>query len=149
MQTRNPRLTSSASKARAPATASAPSIPKALLKALPLSPSDRRELKGLAHHLDPVIMIGDKGLSDAVMLETAAALKAHGLIKIRVMGDEREARLEILGKLCDQLGCEKVQTIGKLLVVYRPKTEQMPKEHIPKKLQGAQEERSLKRKSAR
>jgi RNA-binding protein len=149
MQTRNPRLTPSASKTRAPTVAALPSIPKALLKPLPLSPADRRELKGLAHHLDPVIMIGDKGLSDSVMLETAAALKAHGLIKIRVMGDERDARLEMLSKLCDQLGCEKVQTIGKLLVVYRPKTEQLPKEHIPKKLQGAHEERGAKRKSSR
>lgn len=117
---------------------------------LPLSAIDRKELKGLAHHLDPVVMIGDKGLSPAVLAEAEGALKAHGLIKIRVAGDDREARLAMLETLCAQLGCEKVQTIGKLLVVYRPKPEPAaPKEHVPKKQLAAAADRKALRKSAR
>ena len=116
---------------------------------LPLTPADRKSLKALAHHLDPVIMIGDNGLTPAVVTETERALKAHALIKIRVMGDDREARLDMLGSLCSELGCEKVQTIGKLLVVYRPKPEAPPKEHVPKKFQANAVERKVQRKSAR
>jgi RNA-binding protein len=132
--------------ARAPEPAP---IPKAFLKPLPLTVADRTELKGLAHHLAPVVMIGDKGLSPSVLMEIGAALKAHALIKIRVAGDDREARLEMLGTICTQLACQKVQAIGKLLVVYKPKTVHMPREHIPKKLQGSEEDRAPGRKSSR
>jgi RNA-binding protein len=159
MQTRHSRLSpvqsairtaKSASPRGAPPRAqSVEAIPKAFLKTLPLSALDRRELKALAHHLDPVVMIGDKGLSPSVLLEIGAALKAHALIKIRVAGDEREARLDILTTLCDQLHCEKVQNIGKLLVVYKPKIAQTPREHVPKKLQGSEEDRAPRRKSSR
>jgi RNA-binding protein len=159
MQTRHSRLSpvqsairtakSASPRGATPRAQSVESIPKAFLKTLPLSALDRRELKALAHHLDPVVMIGDKGLSPSVLLEIGAALKAHALIKIRVAGDEREARLDILTTLCDQLHCEKVQTIGKLLVVYKPKTAQTPREHVPKKLQGSEEDRGPRRKSSR
>jgi RNA-binding protein len=159
MQTRHTRLSPVQSaiktaKSAAPrgASARAPEpapIPKAFLKPLPLSTTDRQELKGLAHHLAPVVMIGDKGLSPSVLSEIGAALKAHALIKIRVAGDDREARLAMLGTICSELACEKVQAIGKLLVVYKPKSVQTPREHIPKKLQGAEEDRGVRRKSSR
>lgn len=114
---------------------------------LPLSPADRKALKALAHHLDPVVMVGDAGLSAAVLAECERALKAHALIKIRVAGDDREARLAMLDTLSGQLGCEKVQAIGKLLVVYRPKPEAAAKEHVPKKQQGMEATRAPRRKS--
>ena len=57
-----------------------------------LTPVERKALKGQAHHLNPVVMIGADGLTDAVRKETEAALNAHGLIKIRVLGDDRAAR---------------------------------------------------------
>lgn len=105
----------------------------------PLSPAQRRELRAAAHHLDPVVMIGDAGLSAGVLAEADRALTAHELIKLRVFGDDRQQRREILERLCAELGCQPVQEIGKLLVVYRKRPPKPPREHVPKKLaaQGA------------
>jgi RNA-binding protein len=100
----------------------------------PLTPSQRRELRAAAHHLDPVVMIGDAGLSPGVLAEADRALTAHELIKVRVFGDDRQQRRQILETLCEQLGCQPVQEIGKLLVVYRKRPDKPPREHVPKKL---------------
>ncbi|HYF58977.1 MAG TPA: ribosome assembly RNA-binding protein YhbY, partial [Burkholderiaceae bacterium] len=86
----------------------------------PLSSAERRALRARAHDLDPVVMIGDAGLSDGVVAETERALAAHGLIKVRVFGDDREAREAIGARLVERLGCALVQSIGKLLVLWRP-----------------------------
>lgn len=88
-----------------------------------LSAAQRKALRALAHHLDPVVTIGDSGLSAAVLAETERALAAHGLVKIRVHGDDRERRAEMMGEICERLGCAPVQSIGKLLVVWREKRE--------------------------
>lgn len=90
------------------------------MPALALSPTERRAHRASAHHLAPVVMIGSDGLTPAVLQETDAALDAHGLIKLRVLGDDREARSAMLAELCDQLSAAAVQHIGKLLVIYRP-----------------------------
>ncbi len=90
------------------------------MSAIELTPAQRKEKRGEAHHLDPVVMIGAEGLTAAVLKETEAALKAHGLIKIRVFSDDREAREATLATLADQLGAAPVQHIGKLLVLWRP-----------------------------
>jgi putative YhbY family RNA-binding protein len=68
-------------------------------------------------------MIGESGLTPAVVKEADTALKAHGLIKVRVFGDDREARVSYYETLCEQLGAAPVQHIGKLLVLYRPKVD--------------------------
>jgi len=65
-------------------------------------------------------MIGGDGLTPAVVKETDAALKAHGLIKVRVLGDDRAQREAIFTQLCDQLDAAPIQHIGKLLVLWRP-----------------------------
>lgn len=88
-----------------------------------LSLAERRALRAEAHHLEPVVMIGNGGLSDAVMREADAALDAHGLIKVRVLGDDRAARDEIHQRLADELDAAPIQHIGKLLVLWRPKPE--------------------------
>lgn len=88
-----------------------------------LSGADRRSLRAEAHHLDPVVAIGDAGLTPSVLAEADRALSAHGLVKIRVHGDDRERRIAIMEQLCDGLGCAPVQMIGKLLVVWRQKPE--------------------------
>lgn len=85
-----------------------------------LSSDQRSHLKALAHSLNPVVMIGNNGLSEAVMREIAVNLDAHELIKIRVLGDDREARVAMFEQICDDLGAAQVQHIGKLLVIYRP-----------------------------
>lgn len=95
-----------------------------------LTAVQRRYLRAQAHALHPVVMIGDAGLSDAVMREIDLSLKAHELIKIRVHGDDREARVAMLDRICADLNAAPVQHIGKLLLVYRPA--EKPKLSLPK-----------------
>lgn len=103
-----------------------------------LTPSERSELRASAHSLDPVVMIGEAGLTPSVLKEIDASLKAHGLIKIRVFGDDREARVEMYDTICAEMNAAPVQHIGKLLVIYRPKKDQ-PKERAEKKGKGLRE----------
>ncbi|HZR03250.1 MAG TPA: ribosome assembly RNA-binding protein YhbY [Burkholderiales bacterium] len=84
-----------------------------------LSTTQRKQLKACAHRLSPVVMIGDKGLSSAVLKEIDVNLKSHELIKIRVTGDDRDQRERILRDICEKLQASAVQHIGKILVVYR------------------------------
>ncbi|GAB3627129.1 RNA-binding protein [Pandoraea terrae] len=90
------------------------------MPALTLTPARRAELRAAAHALNPVVLIGGDGLSAAVLKEIDGALKSHELIKVRVFGDERDARIAIYESICDQLGAAPVQHIGKLLVLFRP-----------------------------
>lgn len=76
-------------------------------------------LRGLAQHLNPVIMIGNNGLTDNVIKEINVALDAHELIKIQVAGDDREARKSIYSAICEQTSATAIHHIGKQLVVYR------------------------------
>ncbi len=85
-----------------------------------LTPAQRKDKRADAHHLDPVVMIGGDGLTPAVVKETDAALKAHGLIKVRVLGDDRTAREAMFAQLCDELNAAPIQHIGNLLVLWRP-----------------------------
>lgn len=90
------------------------------MPAIELTPAQRREQRSLAHHLDPVVLVGQDGLTPAVLKEADAALKAHGLIKVRVFVDDRAARDVMLADLTDRLSAAPVQHIGKLLVLWRP-----------------------------
>ncbi|MGE8447389.1 MAG: YhbY family RNA-binding protein [Comamonas sp.] len=85
-----------------------------------LTPAQRREHRAEAHHLDPVVLIGGDGLTEAVEKEVDLALNAHGLIKIRVFSDDRANREAIFLKLTDSLNAAPIQHIGKLLVLWRP-----------------------------
>lgn len=89
-------------------------------KSRELTPEQRKFLKAQAHALKPVVMIGAQGLSEAVILEAGRAIAAHELIKIRVLGDDRDARETYLAGLCEVLGASPVQHIGKLLLIYKP-----------------------------
>ncbi len=86
---------------------------------LSLTAEQRRELKAQAHSLNPVVIVGNAGLTPAVLEEAARALGSHGLIKIRAAG-EREEREAMMQEICERLGAAPVQHIGKILVVYRP-----------------------------
>lgn len=90
------------------------------MPAIHLTPAQRKEKRSDAHHLDPVVMVGGDGLTDAVIKETDAALNAHGLIKVRVLSDERTTRDQMLATLSDRLNAAPIQHIGKLLVLWRP-----------------------------
>lgn len=103
-----------------------------------LTPAERSALRSEAHALNPVVIIGDAGLTSAVLKEIDASLDAHGLIKVRVFGDDREARIEIYETICEKLGAAPVQHIGKLLVLYRPQKEAQ-KERSEKRGKGLRE----------
>jgi RNA-binding protein len=105
---------------------------------LKLTPAERSALRTEAHALQPVVLIGDSGLTPAVLKEIDASLNAHGLIKVRVFGDDREERVGIYDTICNELGAAPIQHIGKLLVLYRPKKE-APKERSEKKGRGMRE----------
>ena len=84
-----------------------------------LTAAERKALKARAHRLEPVVMIGGKGLTDEVVKEVDAALEAHELIKVRAAGLERDSREDALRALCERTGAESVQSIGKVFVMYR------------------------------
>jgi RNA-binding protein len=102
------------------------------MTALALTAAQRREHRAASHHLDPVVLIGNDGLTEGVRKETDAALNAHGLIKLRIFCDDRDAREAMLAQLCDALDAAPVQHIGKLLVLWRP---------LPAKAKAVREDR--------
>lgn len=87
---------------------------------LTLDKDFRLALKGQAHALNPVVLLGTAGLTNAVFAEVDRALNAHSLIKVRVPRDDRSERETIFADLADRLGAARVQAIGKLIVLYRP-----------------------------
>ncbi|UJP04644.1 MAG: ribosome assembly RNA-binding protein YhbY [Nitrosomonas sp.] len=94
---------------------------------LTLTVSRRRELKALAHSLNPVVMIGKSGLSASVIDELDRAILKHELIKIKVQMDDRAIRNALLEQICQHLNAAFVQHIGKILVIYRPKPQDLEK----------------------
>lgn len=96
------------------------------MPSIELGPAERKALRADAHHLDPVVTVGANGLSPTVEQEIDRALTAHGLVKIRVHGDDKEERQQLLARLAETLGAAPVQHIGKLLVLWRPRPEVQP-----------------------
>ena len=82
-------------------------------------------------------MIGNDGLTPGVLAEIERALKSHELIKIRVHGDDREARLDWLARICEFTTAAPVQHIGKLLTIYRPNPELQAKNVPPSERRSA------------
>lgn len=80
--------------------------------------ADKKKLKAQAHTLNPVVMIGQSGLTDAVLAEIELALNSHELIKLRVRA-EREDRKQITEKICMTTNAELIQMIGQISVIYR------------------------------
>ncbi len=97
-----------------------------------LTPAQRKEHRAAAHHLDPVVLIGGDGLTPAVVKEADLALRAHGLIKVRMFSDDRPTREAALASLSEQLSAAPIQHIGKLLVLWRP---------VPEKEAAARDDR--------
>ncbi len=85
----------------------------------PLTSAQRQFLKGLAHKLQPVVMIGNQGLTAAVKMEIEHALSAHELIKIKAASDEPDTRRAWMEEICASTKAAPVQQIGKILVIYR------------------------------
>ncbi|WP_336365848.1 YhbY family RNA-binding protein [Marinobacter sp. C2H3] len=92
-----------------------------------LSPEQRRTYRGIAHNLKPVIIVGDKGLTEGLQGELDRALNDHELIKIKIASTDRDVRQEAIQALCESTGAELVQTIGKIAVILRRAKQPNPK----------------------
>ncbi len=84
-----------------------------------MNSADKKRLRAEAHSLKPVIMIGQSGLTAAVLAEIELALNSHELIKIRIRA-ERDNRKQIGEKIISDTGAEFIQAIGQIIVIYRP-----------------------------
>lgn len=89
-----------------------------------------QHLKGLAHSLKPIVLLGNNGLTEAVVAEIDFALNHHELIKVKIPTDDRENKGLIVEAICRETQSTKVQVIGKTLIIYRQSPEQ--KIRIPK-----------------
>ncbi|MFU2058730.1 ribosome assembly RNA-binding protein YhbY [Avibacterium volantium] len=96
-----------------------------------LSTKQKQFLKGLAHHLSPVVMLGGNGLTEGVIAEIDNALNHHELIKVKIAGADRETKQLIIDAIVRETQAAAVQTIGNILVLYRPSEEH--KISLPKK----------------
>lgn len=85
----------------------------------PLTGTQKRRLKSLAHHLDPVVYIGKQGITDSLIQATVQALADHELIKIKFV-DFKEEKKELIGEVTARTGSALVQIIGNIAVVFRP-----------------------------
>lgn len=96
-----------------------------------LSNTQLKHLRSLAHHIKPIILVGQHGVTENVINELNIALDHHELVKIKIAGDDRDARQEMIQMLCDGSGADKVQTIGKTLTLFR-RNPKKPKIDLPK-----------------
>ncbi len=94
-----------------------------------LNPAQKRHLRGLGHHLKPVVMVGQHGLRDAVISEIENALDSHELVKIKIAAD-RETRDLIAAEITARTGAESVHRIGQMQIVFR-RNEKAPKIALP------------------
>lgn len=84
-----------------------------------MNPKQISYLRGLAHNLNPVVMIGNNGMTDNVIKEIELNLNAHELIKIKVASDDRALRLQMLNGIAEKTNAVAVHHIGKQLVICR------------------------------
>lgn len=89
-----------------------------------LSNKQKQYLKGLAHGMKPVVLLGSNGLTEGVLAEIEIALNHHELIKVKAASEDREAKALIMDAIVRETKAVKVQTIGHTLVLYRPSEEQ-------------------------
>jgi RNA-binding protein len=86
-----------------------------------LSKQEIKALKAQAHHLKPVVLLGDKGLTEAVQKEIGVALAAHELVKIRISADDHEQRDASIKAICEHHGATLIQQMGHMATVYKKK----------------------------
>ncbi|QNK01778.1 ribosome assembly RNA-binding protein YhbY [Dyella telluris] len=96
-----------------------------------LSPSQRRYLRSLAHDLNPVILMGAKGATEAVLKELDLALSHHELVKVKLSGGDKDERQEQIDYLIEGTRAESVQQIGHIVVLFR-RNEDEPKLALPR-----------------
>lgn len=84
-----------------------------------LTSKQKRHLRGLAHSLKPVVMIGNSGITEGVITELNERIAQHELLKVRISGQDRSDRLKMAEDLCEQSNSQLVTTIGHIAVLYR------------------------------
>ncbi|HNJ87543.1 MAG TPA: ribosome assembly RNA-binding protein YhbY, partial [Agitococcus sp.] len=84
-----------------------------------LSIAEKKRFRQIGHQLNPVVLLGGHGLTEAVLAEIDRALEDHELIKVRLGGEDRELRLAMIDEIVQSTNCQAVQTIGKLVLLYR------------------------------
>ena len=82
-------------------------------------PADRKKLRTQAHNLKPVVIIGQSGLTAAVLAEIELALDSHELIKVKIRTDDRQLRQQIYTEMCSKTEAELIQKIGQTAIIYR------------------------------
>ena len=92
-----------------------------------LNSEQRRQFRAVAHHLKPVIIVGDKGVSEALLTELDRALEDHELIKVKLASNDRELRQAMVQQLTEASRAELVQMIGKIAVLLRRAQKPNPK----------------------
>jgi RNA-binding protein len=97
-----------------------------------LNGAQRRYLRGLGHHLEPTVLLGEKGLHDGVVTQVRRELLAHELVKVRWRGAEPEARREAALRLHQEAGAQVVQLLGMTILLYKAHPER-PKIELPRK----------------
>ena len=97
-----------------------------------LTNNQKKYLRKLAHDLNPVVMIGQQGLSEAVLSELDSTMKKHELLKIKIRVDDRNKKKEMVDKIIKLSESFLVQIIGSVLVIYRP-FEENPMIILPRK----------------
>jgi len=87
-------------------------------------------LKGVAHSLKPIVLLGNNGLTEAVVAEIDYSLNHHELIKVKIPTDDKDTKGLIVEAICRETNATKIQVIGKTLIIYRQSEEH--KIRIPK-----------------
>ncbi|MBD9396252.1 ribosome assembly RNA-binding protein YhbY [Pseudomonas sp. PDM11] len=86
---------------------------------MPLTQEQKKQFKSIGHHLKPVLIVADNGVTEGVVAELERALNDHELIKIQVRVAERDDRLAVIEELCKVGNAELAQVIGKMALLYR------------------------------
>jgi RNA-binding protein len=98
-----------------------------ILFIMKLTAADKKQYRAIAHNLNPVIIVGDKGLSDGLLEELNRALEDHELIKVKIASNERDVRAQLTEELCEKSKATLVQTIGKIAILLRKNAKPNPK----------------------
>ncbi len=92
-----------------------------------LSQAQKKAFRSIGHHLNPVVTVSENGVSEGVLAELDRALSDHELIKVKLALPERDDRAAMLDELLEASGAERVQTIGKMALLYRKNPQANPK----------------------
>lgn len=96
-----------------------------------LSEAQKKHLRGIGHHLNPVIIVGDAGVSESLLKEFDSTIDHHELIKVKIRAGDREQRDAIIGELCERGAAQLVSRIGNVALLYRRNAEK-PKVLLPR-----------------